>query len=64
MAARSEPATGAAMPSRARCACGHLPTHHMVVTSVGSSANFRLDPSGPCAICGEAACHRFTPGGA
>ncbi len=47
---------------RARCRCGHLPTHHMVVVSIGSSASFRLEASGPCAICGEAACRRFTPG--
>ena len=51
-------------PMRTRCRCGHLPTHHMVVVPVGDSANFRLDPSGPCVICGEANCKRFTPGGA
>ncbi|MCI4339011.1 MAG: hypothetical protein L3J68_01595 [Thermoplasmata archaeon] len=49
---------------RARCRCGHLPTHHMVVVPVGVSASFRLEPSGPCAICGDAVCRKFTPGGA
>ncbi|HTZ61966.1 MAG TPA: hypothetical protein VMC82_04945 [Thermoplasmata archaeon] len=51
-------------PSRARCRCGHLPTHHMVVIAVAGNANYRLEPSGPCAICGESVCKKFTPGGA
>ncbi len=50
-------------PNRARCRCGHLPTHHMVVVAVGASGNFRLEPSGPCAICGEAVCRKFATGG-
>ncbi len=53
-----------AAPARARCRCGHLPTHHMVVVPTAGAGNFRLDPSGPCAICGEAVCRKFTPGGA
>ncbi len=50
-------------PARARCRCGHLPTHHMVVVRLQDSANFRLDASGPCQICGEAVCRKFTPTG-
>ncbi len=52
----------AAVPLRARCRCGHLPTHHMVVVPMGSSGNFRLEPSGPCALCGEAVCRKYSPG--
>ncbi len=58
-AAESEPTT----PNRHRCRCGHFPTDHMVVTPVGASGNFRLDPSGPCTICGEGVCRKFTAGG-
>ncbi|HXQ48170.1 MAG TPA: hypothetical protein VN842_00105 [Thermoplasmata archaeon] len=50
------------LPLRARCRCGHLPTHHMVVLPVGASGNFRLEPSGPCALCGEGICRKFSPG--
>ncbi|HLN50763.1 MAG: hypothetical protein ACLQD9_03165 [Thermoplasmata archaeon] len=50
-------------PSRGRCRCGHLATHHMVVKPVEGSASFRLEPSGPCQVCGEALCRKFTPGG-
>ncbi|MCI4365492.1 MAG: hypothetical protein L3K10_05470 [Thermoplasmata archaeon] len=53
----------ASAPLKARCQCGHLPTHHMVVVAIGLSGGFRLEPSGPCALCGEATCRRFTPGG-
>ncbi len=55
-------ATPPTTPARGRCRCGHLPTHHMVVVPATTSANFRLDPSGPCILCGEAACRRYTPG--
>ncbi|MGD1099192.1 MAG: hypothetical protein ABR888_02455 [Thermoplasmata archaeon] len=55
---------GATRPAgRPRCRCGHLPTHHMEVVAIGTSASFRLQPTGPCALCGEAVCHRYTPGG-
>ena len=47
-----------------RCRCGHLPTHHMEVVAIGSSASFRLVPTGPCSLCGESVCRRYTPGGA
>ncbi|MGP8078589.1 MAG: hypothetical protein ACLQD8_09045 [Thermoplasmata archaeon] len=57
MAAR-EDRTGPAL--HGRCRCGHLPTDHMVVVPAGDSANFRLEPSGPCRRCGEAACRRMT----
>jgi hypothetical protein len=63
MASRSEATTVTSTPARFRCRCGHLPTHHMVVVGSGTGGNFRLDPSGPCAICGEAVCRKFTPGG-
>lgn len=49
-------------PNRHRCRCGHFPTDHMVVVPVGASGNFRLDPSGPCALCGESVCRKFAPG--
>ncbi|MGA8303963.1 MAG: hypothetical protein WA691_00650 [Thermoplasmata archaeon] len=54
---------GAGAPTRARCRCGHWPTQHMVVRPVEGSANFRLEPSGPCGVCGEAECRKFAPGG-
>ncbi|MEM0129460.1 MAG: hypothetical protein QXG65_04805 [Thermoplasmata archaeon] len=46
---------------RVRCACGHLPTHHMRVVPVDAGGNQRLDPSGPCEICGPAICAEFRP---
>jgi hypothetical protein len=49
---------------RSRCTCGHLPTHHMVVQPLADSFNFRLAAQGPCAICGESVCKRFTASGA
>ncbi len=49
--------------SRIRCRCSHLPTHHMVVVPIGTSASYRLDPTGPCAICGESICKKYQPGG-
>ncbi|HTW39627.1 MAG TPA: hypothetical protein VMF04_02045 [Thermoplasmata archaeon] len=61
MAARVDPA--AALSAHARCRCGHLPTHHMVVQPIGSSGNFRLEPFGPCALCGEGVCRKFAPAG-
>jgi len=51
-----------ALPLKARCRCGHLPTHHMVVVPVGTTGNYCLDPSGPCALCGEGVCRKFAPG--
>jgi hypothetical protein len=57
-----EESLGPTSPVRGHCRCGHLPTHHMVVVPVGATGNFRLDPIGPCSICGEATCKRFTPG--
>jgi len=48
--------------ARHRCRCGHFPTDHMTVQPVGTSGNFRLEPSGPCAVCGESACRRYAPG--
>ncbi|MGP8075504.1 MAG: hypothetical protein ACLP8Y_02035 [Thermoplasmata archaeon] len=47
-----------------RCRCGHLPTHHMEVAGIGRTASFRLAPTGPCVLCGESVCRRYTPGGA
>ncbi|MGA8543091.1 MAG: hypothetical protein WB947_06100 [Thermoplasmata archaeon] len=63
MVGKPESAPSPLVTARARCRCGHLPTHHMLVVPVGSSASFRLDPSGPCALCGEGVCRKFTPGG-
>ncbi|HLM91327.1 MAG TPA: hypothetical protein VK424_04660 [Thermoplasmata archaeon] len=63
MTDRSSGGSAAPSPSRSRCRCGHLPTHHMVVLPIGTSDSFRLDPSGPCAICGEGVCRHFAPGG-
>lgn len=49
-------------PVRNRCRCGHYPTSHMRVVPIErGGGSFRLDPDGPCAICGEPGCHRFTP---
>jgi hypothetical protein len=55
--------TGGSEPARNRCRCGHYPTTHMRVAPIGPGAggSFRLDPEGPCAVCGEASCRRFTP---
>ncbi|MGA9839269.1 MAG: hypothetical protein WBF81_05515 [Thermoplasmata archaeon] len=64
MAARTETGASPWAPSRARCRCGHLPTHHMVVVPTGTTANYLLEATGPCVLCGEAACRKFTPGGA
>jgi len=64
MVARPASEIASASYSRARCRCGHLPTHHMVVVAIAPNASYRLDPSGPCAICGESVCRRFQPGGA
>ncbi|HLM70745.1 MAG TPA: hypothetical protein VK423_05135 [Thermoplasmata archaeon] len=46
-----------------RCRCGHLPTHHMEVVAIGSTASFRLTPTSSCAVCGESICRHYTPGG-
>jgi len=55
---------GAARPGgRPRCRCGHLPTHHMEVVPVPGTASFQLKPTGPCLLCGESVCHRYSPGG-
>ncbi|MCI4317183.1 MAG: hypothetical protein L3J96_01470 [Thermoplasmata archaeon] len=48
--------------ARNRCRCGHYPTSHMRVVPVAESGSFRLEPNGPCSLCGEAACRQFTPG--
>ncbi|HTT72974.1 MAG TPA: hypothetical protein VMG99_02325 [Thermoplasmata archaeon] len=63
MAARTDWGGGAAPRRAARCRCGHLPTHHMVVVPTASAVGFQLAPTGPCAICGEAGCRRFQPAG-
>jgi hypothetical protein len=34
----------------------------MIVAPIAEGASFRLDPNGPCAICGEGACKRYAPG--
>ncbi|MFI5414956.1 MAG: hypothetical protein ACHQ16_04730, partial [Candidatus Lutacidiplasmatales archaeon] len=62
MVARAAP-TGPNASGPARCRCGHYPTSHMRVAPVGagSPGNFRLEPTGPCAVCGDAGCARFTP---
>jgi hypothetical protein len=62
MGARVAAPTGSVLRP-VRCRCGHLPTHHMTVVAIAESASFRLDPNGPCALCGESVCHRYTPGG-
>lgn len=49
-------------PLRSRCRCGHLPTHHMAVAPIGTSGNYRLEPTAPCAICGEGICRKYSPG--
>jgi hypothetical protein len=64
MTVRTAEEEGSRAPARYRCRCGHFPTDHMVVLPVGSSGNFRLEASGPCALCGESLCRKFTPGGA
>ncbi|HTW55530.1 MAG TPA: hypothetical protein VMG36_03675 [Thermoplasmata archaeon] len=46
-------------PVRGRCRCGHLPTHHMVVAPAPGGGGYRLDPSGPCQLCGEASCRAY-----
>ena len=56
---RTEPVT---VP-HGRCRCGHYPTQHTVVRPVGISSSFRLDPGGPCAVCGEANCRAYVPAG-
>ncbi|HYA57508.1 MAG TPA: hypothetical protein VEH57_03480 [Thermoplasmata archaeon] len=63
MVGRTAPAlTGGT--AHGRCRCGHLPTHHMVVVATSATANFRLEPSGPCVLCGEAGCRKYVPAGA
>ena len=46
-----------------RCACGHAPTTHMIVVAIsdGGLGGFRLDPDGPCALCGSGSCARYAP---
>ncbi|MFZ0699387.1 MAG: hypothetical protein WAN74_04265 [Thermoplasmata archaeon] len=51
-------------PRRFRCRCGHLLTNHMQVEAILGSASFRLEPTGPCAVCGEGLCRKFSPGAA
>jgi len=34
----------------------------MVVVPIGTSGNYRLEATGPCALCGEGACRAFAPG--
>lgn len=50
-----------------RCRCGHFPTTHMVVRPADPRAEipggYRLEASGACRVCGEAACPRYTPAG-
>jgi hypothetical protein len=48
---------------RGRCRCGHYPTHHMVTKVLAGSASYRLDPVGPCSICGASACPAYVPAG-
>lgn len=48
---------------RVVCRCGHLPGAHMRVVPIGSGGSiggFRLDPSGPCAVCGSPRCAAFS----
>jgi hypothetical protein len=35
----------------------------MEVAPVGNTASFQLKATGPCHLCGESVCHRYTPGG-
>ncbi|MGI0131643.1 MAG: hypothetical protein ACREDK_00885 [Thermoplasmata archaeon] len=51
----------ASEPARNRCRCGHYPTSHMRVGPLTDAGGFRLEVAAPCAVCGEAACARFTP---
>ncbi|HXW67846.1 MAG TPA: hypothetical protein VEL82_08250 [Thermoplasmata archaeon] len=62
MAGRWAEGASSAAPGRARCRCGHLPTHHMVVVPLSGAAGARLEASGPCAVCGEAACRHYSAG--
>ncbi|MCI4350063.1 MAG: hypothetical protein L3K15_00910 [Thermoplasmata archaeon] len=61
MAERAAPSTPTS--GHPRCRCGHFPTHHMKVAPVEERrpGGFRLEPTGPCAVCGESACPRFAP---
>ncbi|MCI4370696.1 MAG: hypothetical protein L3J81_05140 [Thermoplasmata archaeon] len=54
---------GPEVASAHRCRCGHYPTTHMRVVPAGGSAagSFRLEPVGPCQVCGESSCRRFAP---
>jgi hypothetical protein len=59
--AEEREATPGARPNR--CRCGHYPVAHMRVVAVGpaSAGSSRLEPSGPCEVCGAAACAKFVP---
>jgi hypothetical protein len=49
--------------SPAACRCGHLPGAHMRVVPIGTGVSvggYRLEPSGPCTICGAPRCGAFS----
>ncbi|MCI4328890.1 MAG: hypothetical protein L3J86_04835 [Thermoplasmata archaeon] len=51
-------------PSRHLCACGHFPGDHVRVVPIpsgGSGGGFRLEMTGPCAVCGSVVCPAFGP---
>ncbi len=61
MPARTGERPAATIPVGRRCRCGHWPGDHMVVVPIGTTGNFRLEPSGPCALCGDTVCLHFAP---
>ena len=56
-------AQGAPVAGHARCACGHYPTHHMVVVPDMPSkpGGFHMAATGPCDVCGLSACPKYSP---
>lgn len=63
MRAAAAPGGATRLAGGVRCRCGHLPTQHMEVEAIASTASFRLVPTASCSLCGEALCRRYTPGG-
>ncbi|HTT15916.1 MAG TPA: hypothetical protein VMH49_00955 [Thermoplasmata archaeon] len=53
--------TAPSVRPRGRCRCGHYPSQHMVTRAIPGSSNVRLEPSGPCVLCGEGTCRVYAP---